>query len=115
MFRVKDKIPIPWTSHCVSKIHCQACNACYIGKTVNTIQERFLVGKETGHLHAENWKSPLKVHSNENPGHSFSFEDVQILDRCNDKDMLFIRETLYILDEKPELNRNIGTRAVYLF
>ena len=115
MFRVKDRLPTSWSSHCVYKIHCQACNACYIGKTVNTIHERFLTGKETGHLHPENWKSPLKQHARDNPGHSFSFEDVTIVDRSHDKDLLFIKESLCILDERPEVNRNIGTRAIYLF
>ena len=115
LFRVKDRIPTAWTSHCVYQIRCQACNACYIGKTVNTIRERFLVGKETAHLHPENLKSPLNVHLQDNAGHSFSFDDVKILDRSSDKDLLFIKESLYILSERPELNRNIGTRPIYLF
>ena len=76
-----------------------ACNACYIGKTVNTLQERFLVGKETAHLHPENWNSPLQVHLKDNPNHSFSFDDVEILDKSNDKDLLFIKESLYIMNE----------------
>ena len=115
MFHLKDRIPNAWNSHCVYSIRCQVCNACYIGKTVNTLQERFLVGKETAHLHPENWKSPLQVHLKDNPNHSFSFDDVEILDKSNDKDLLFIKESLYIMNEKPELNRNIGTCAIYLF
>ena len=39
----------------------------------------------------------------------------QQCDKSNDKDLLFIKESLYIMNEKPELNRNIGIRTIYLF
>ena len=54
MFRVKDFIPKLWSSHVVYKINCDSCNEFYIGKTINTLYERFHTGKNSGHLHPEN-------------------------------------------------------------
>ena len=114
MFRVKDVLPKLWRSHVVYKINCETCNVSYIGKTINTIYERFHTGKNSAHLHPENEHSPLLRHIKANPDHVFDSNNVQIVDHASG-DALFTQESLYINLEKPELNKNIGTRPLYLF
>ena len=103
-FRVKDTIPKLWRSHVVYKINCEACNASYIGKTINTLYERFHVGKTTAHLHPENAISPLNKHLRQFPSHSFDDENIQIIDTSITDEMLLIKESLYITHDKPKLN-----------
>ena len=43
-FRVKGVSPVVWKSHVVYKMSCDACNPSYIGRTANTLRERFIPG-----------------------------------------------------------------------
>ena len=115
MFRVKDFIPKLWSSHVVYKINCDSCNEFYIGKTINTLYERFHTGKNSGHLHPENVNSPLLKHIKKHPDHVFNSDNVQILDYDSCDNTLYTKESLYIGLEKPILNGNIGTRPLQLF
>ena len=42
LFQVKDFVPTMSKSHLIYKISCEACHASYVGKTINTLNERFL-------------------------------------------------------------------------
>ena len=59
--------------------------------------------------------SPLNIHSRENPGHKFNVDNIEILDQASYDDLLFTKESLHIQFEKPLLNRNIGTKTLFLF
>ena len=115
LFKVKDTIPTNWKSHVVYHIKCDACNASYIGKTVNTIHERFHVGTESAHLSSKNENSPLITHLHQYPTHSFDTDTVKILCSAPYNTALEIMESLNIQYYKSSLNRNIYSRPLYLF
>ena len=110
-----DTIPTNWKSHVVYHIKCDACNASYIGKTVNTIHERFHVGTESAHLSSKNENSPLITHLHQYPTHSFDTDTVKILCSAPYNTALEIMESLNIQYYKSSLNRNIYSRPLYLF
>ena len=114
-FRVKDVIPIQWKSHVVYELSCDACNASYIGKTVNTVRERFIVGANA-HLKftGQQYQSPFKLHLSENPTHSFDIDNVQILDTSPHNIDLETKESLYISYLKPSLNTDTTSRPLIL-
>ena len=51
LFPYKDRFPLKCNSHVVYKTQCEACgsSATYVGKTINTVYERF--HGTNGHLH----------------------------------------------------------------
>ena len=82
-FNYKDKFPIACRSMVVYHIHCRKCgpSQAYIGKTVNTLYERFHASG-SGHLHPHNVDSALLNHINKSTDNdcAFHFEDVKILE-----------------------------------
>ena len=102
-------------SHVIYKISCEACHASYIGKTINTLNVRFFIGSNSGYLHPANMSSPLNVHIRENPGHEFNVGNIELLDEASHDGMPFTKESPHIQFEKPLLNRNIGTRTLFIF
>ena len=64
---------------------CESCgpSSAYIGKTINTLYERFY--GPNGHLHPNSQKSALLEHlgHNINPLCEFNIDNVKILDICN--------------------------------
>ena len=116
LFQVKDFVPTMSKSHLIYKISCEACHASYVGKTINTLNERFFGGSNSGHLLLVTcMNSPLNIHSQENPGHKFNVDNIEILDQASYDDLLFTKESLHIQFEKPLLNRNIGAKTLFLF
>ena len=100
----KDKFPLKCLSGVVYFIHCRNCgpSQAYIGKTKNTLYERFY--GSNGHLHPSSSNSALLRHMDSNPLCEFEFDSIKILDRC-DKDLkLRYIESIYLKFEKQSLN-----------
>ena len=114
LFQVKDFVPTMSKTHLIYKISCEACHASYVSKTINTLNERFFCGSNSGHLHPAHMNSPLNIHSRENPRHKFNVDNIEILGQASYDDLLFTKESLHIQFEKPLLNSNIGTKTLSL-
>ena len=107
LFNYKDKFPLACKSMVVYYISCRNCgpSQAYIGKTVNTVYERFHASG-TGHLHSNNTESALLQHMSVSgdPDCSFHFEDVKILETGRyDEEIRFI-ESILLKYEKQNLN-----------
>ena len=94
LFNYKDKFPLACGSMVVYHICCRKCgpSQAYIGKTVNTLYERFHASG-SGHLHPNNVDSALLNHINKSgdPDCTFHFEDVKILETGRyDQEIRFI-------------------------
>ena len=83
MFNYKDRFPVSCRSMAVYGICCKKCgpSQAYIGKTVNTLYERFHASG-SGHLHPNNVESAFLNHFNSSgdPDRAFHFDDVTVLD-----------------------------------
>ena len=83
LFSFKDKFPLKCSSGVVYKISCKNCgpSQAYLGKTINTLHERFFGAN--GHLHPSSSNSALLKHMDANPLCEFEFDSVEIIDKCN--------------------------------
>ena len=106
MFSYKDTLPLKCQSGVVYQIKCESCgpSAVYIGKTKNTLHERFY--GPNGHLHPSTSSSPLLQHLglNLNSKCEFNCDNIMILDRCNNDYKLRFMESIYLKFEKQTLN-----------
>ena len=107
MFVRKDRFPLSCRSGVVYYTQCDKCgpSAAYIGKTINTVYERFHQSG-TGHLHPNNVDSALLKHMSESEDASckFVFEDVKILDGSKYDEQLCFIESILLKYEKQSLN-----------
>ena len=115
LFNYKDKFPIAYRSMVVYHIHCRKCgpSQAYIGKTVNTLYERFYASG-SGHLHPHNVESSLLNHINKStdPDCAFHFEDVKILESGRyDQEIRFMESILLKYDRQ---NLNTCERSISL-
>ena len=99
LFNYKDRFPIACRSMIVYHIHCRKCgpSQAYIGKTVNTLYERFHASG-SGHLHPHNVESALLNHINKStdPDCEFHFEDVKILETGRYDQEIRFMESIFI-------------------
>ena len=106
LFSYKDTLPLKCQSGVVYQIKCESCgpSAVYIGKTKNTLHERFY--GPNGHLHPSTSSSPLLHHLglNLNSKCEFNCDNIMILDRCNNDYKLRFMESIYLKFEKQALN-----------
>ena len=106
MFNFKDRFPLKCSSGVVYYIHCKKCGqrAAYIGKTINTLFERFY--GSNGHLNPKTVSSALLDHisGSQDPECEFNFDDIKILDTSSVDYRLRIVESLYLKFEKQSLN-----------
>ena len=117
-FRFKDKVPFNLRSNVVYKFSCGRCNTTYYGETCRHLNIR--VGEHSGVPPLTGKKSKAKTTTAIKNhmlfcDHIFSFEDFKILASSNSEFHLKIKESLLILREKPELNRNEKSLSLYLF
>ena len=107
MFSVKDKFPLACRSMCVYYICCSNCgpSEAYIGKTVNTVHERFHA-RGTGHLCPTNTDSALLKHISESGDSncSFNFEDIKILETGRYDEQIRYIESILLKYDKQNLN-----------
>ena len=106
MFSYKDRFPLKNSSSVVYQIQCEACgpSAAYVGKTVNTIYERFY--GSNGHLNPTTKASALLEHLalNLNPKCEFNTSNIKILDSCSNELQLRYAESIYLKFSKQTLN-----------
>ena len=107
LFRFKDTFPLACKSMCVYYISCKNCgpSQAYIGKTVNTVYERFYASG-TGHLNAGNTESALIGHmvGSGDPNCGFNFEDVKILEVGKYDEQIRFIESILLKYDKQNLN-----------
>ena len=106
MFSYKDKLPIKCSSGVVYKIQCEVCgpSAAYVGKTVNTLHERFY--GPNGHLNPSTKKSALLEHIglDVHPLCEFNTNKIKIIDACNGDLKLRFAESIHLKHSKQTLN-----------
>lgn len=106
MFNFKDKLDLKSQSGVVYYINCNKCgpSAAYIGKTKNTLHERFY--GSNGHLNPKTKKSALHDHmmfTNDSEC-GFDFDKIKILDASSVDYRLRIIESVYLKYDKQSLN-----------
>ena len=98
LFAYKDKLPINSLRGVVYKIQCDVCglSAAYIGKTINTIQERFYGAN--GHLNHSTKKSALLEHlkSDISPQCNFDINTIKVIDKCSGDLQLRFAESIHL-------------------
>ena len=115
LFNYKDKFPLSCRSMVIYHICCKKCgpSEAYIGKTVNTLYERFHASG-SGHLHPNNTESALLNHINRSgdPDCAFHFDDIKVLDSGRyDQEIRFIESILLKYDRQ---NLNTCERSIPL-
>ena len=106
LFSYKDKMPKNCLGGVVYYTQCESCgpSSAYIGKTINTLYERFY--GPNGHLHPNSQKSALLEHLGQNisPKCEFNIDNVRILDMCNNDLKLRYMESIYLKLDHQSLN-----------
>ena len=106
LFSFKDKFPLKCSSSIVYKIECESCgsSATYVGKTINTIHERF--HGTNGHLHPSTKSTALLEHLAEkiSPNCEFNSDNIKILDSCTGDLRLRYAESIHLKHSKQTLN-----------
>ena len=114
-FHFKDQIPKDLFSCVVYKFQCGLCNEFYYGECMRHLN--FRIGEHIGlspptrkQVKSSSVADHLLLCNN-----SASYGDFSILTRENKKFLLELKESLLIMRDKPSLNRNITSAALYLF
>ena len=117
LFAYKDKLPIDSLSSVVYKIQCDVCgpSAAYIGKTINTIQERFYGAN--GHLNPSTKKSALLEHlmSDISPQCNFDIITIKVIDKCSGDLKLRFAESIHLKLSKQTLNTQERSIPLQIF
>ena len=106
MFSYKDKLPIKCSNGVVYRIQCEVCgpSAAYVGKTVNTLHERFY--GPNGHLNPSTKESALLEHLglDVDPLCEFNTNKLKIIDACNGDLKLRFAESIHLKHSMQTLN-----------
>ena len=103
LFSVKDPIPNVLKSCVVYEFSCSSCNARYIGETVRHLSTRI-----NEHLFSDKQSHIFKhLSSSIDCKSAASSDSFKILDTANSPYQLKIKEALYIMASKPELNTQV--------
>jgi len=103
LFKFKDKVTDKFKqSLVVYRINCSNCKSFYIGKTERILGNRLKEHSRKPTAKTPNPNAPYK-HSVET-GHIINYEDIEIIDRADSNFKLCIKETLHIIESKPDLN-----------
>ena len=98
-------------------IQCNKCgqSAAYIGKTKNTLHERFY--GSNGHLNPRTVNSALFEHisTTDDPDCGFDFDSIKILDRADVDHRLRIVESIYCKFDRQSLNTQEYSYPLKLF
>ena len=117
LFSFKDRFPLKCASGIVYYIECKKCGqrAAYIGKTKNTLYERFY--GSNGHLNPRTPKSALIDHmtGSGDPECDFDFETIKLLDSASFDYRLRIIESVYLKFDKQSLNTQEYSYPLKLF
>ena len=116
-FYLKDRIPKDLTSGAVCKFQYGLCNEFYYGERVRFLDVR--IGEHIGI--SPYTKKQVKADNNfvadhlQFCNHSASYDDFSILTRENKKFVLELKESLWIIRDKPSLNRDTRSAPLHLF
>ena len=118
LFRFKDKMPLESRSGVIYYTKCKKCgpSAAYLGKTKNTIYERFY--GSNGHLNTNTRNSALHQHTSEtgDPECGFVFEDIKILGSCSHEFRLRYMESIILkIGVKQNLNKQVWSVPLSIF
>ena len=106
MFSFKDKLPHQCRSGVVYYTQCVKCgpSQAYVGKTINTLYERFY--GSNGHLNPTTKGSKLQEHVSTSGDSEcgFVFDDIKILDSSHFDLRLRYIESIYLKLDKQNLN-----------
>ena len=106
-FNYKDTFPLACKSGVVYYSKCEKCgpSVAYMGKTINSLYERFHQ-PGMGHLNSTNTSSAFLRHIVEtnDPDCKFVFENVKILEACKYDEQLRFIESILLKYEKQTLN-----------
>ena len=103
LFKFKDKVTDKFKqSLVVYRINCSNCNSFYIGKTERVLGNRLKEHCRKPTAKTPNPNAPYK-HS-ALTGHDIDYEGIEIIDRADSNFKLCIKETLHIIESKPDLN-----------
>ena len=118
LFDFKDKMPLECKSSIIYYIKCNKCgpSLAYLGKTKNTIYERFY--GSNGHLNPETKQSALHSQISEtgDPEREFVFKDLNILSTClHDIWLRYMESIMPKLGKKQSLNTQDYSFPLRLF
>ena len=118
LFNFKDKLPLSCRSSVIYYTKCKKCgpSAAYLGKTKNTVYERFY--GSNGHLNPKTKQSALHSHLSEtgDPECEFVFEDLEILGTCsNDLRLRYMESIMLKIGRKQTLNTQDWSIPLRLF
>ena len=118
LFNYKDSLPDELCSNIIYKFSCGTCQGSYIGST--TKQSRIRFYQHLGMSPRTNRPVSCPTHSSprnpcHNNNHPFSINQFQIIDTINNELDLRILESLYINQEKPNLNIDQSAYTLNLF
>ena len=118
MFKFKDLLPLRCRSGVIYYTSCNRCgpSVAYLGKTKNTLHERFY--GSNGHLHPSTKNSALYSHISEtgHPECEFVFKDVKILGSCSyDLRLRYMESIMLKLGKKQTLNTQDWSLPLRIF
>ena len=117
LFKFKDKVTDKFKqSLVVYRINCSNWKRFYIGKT-----ERILGHRLKEHCRKPTAKTPntnAPYNHSDQTGQTIDYEEIEIIDRADSNFKLCIKETLHIIESKPDLNtlcKNEFDLKTYIF
>ena len=118
MFKFKDVLPLKCRSGVIYHTMCKKCgpSAAYLGKTKNTLYERFY--GSSGHLNPKTINSALHSHISEtnDPECEFVFDDIKILgSSTHDLRLRYMESIMLKLEKNQSLNTQERSIPLRLF
>ena len=103
LFKFKDRITDKYKQSLVLyRINCAECDHFYIGKTERIMGNRFKEHIKTPTTKTPNENAPYKHSSIYS--HKIDYEGIVLIDRADSDFKLRIKETLHIIEKKPQMN-----------
>lgn len=97
----KDRLDKWDETNVVYEIHCNDCDATYVGQTKRNLKKRIDEHKKT----PSDKLLPIPSHVKNNNTHSFSFENVKILDKEKNRYKRLVSESFLINMNRNNINR----------
>ena len=117
-FRFKDRVPETLQSNFVYKFKCGSCTASYYGKTYRHMKVRVSehqgVSPRTGKRVKGTLSTSVRDHMLD-CDHRVAWEDFSIIGRESNHYLLETKESLFIKQDNPSLNRNKYSHRLFLF
>ena len=112
LFPNKDRIPTLHRSSVVYNYKCSSCNAAYIGKTMRHLltraDEHHGISSHTGKTLQTQLHSSIRNHCQQT-SHPFSYDNFNIISSARSDFELSIKESLWIHNNRPNLNNTTSS------